>query len=773
MSLRQGGALAAVIVVCALGSARDSWAQGTLPSGWTSRDVGAPAIAGSSSYSGGTWTLNGAGSDIWETTDQFHYAYRQATGDIDISVRVASIEQVHSWTKAGLMIRESLTGNARHVDMLLTALEGFAFQHRTTAGAATTHTSGGPGAPPRWVRLVRSGNQFTGYRSNDGASWTVVGTVTVALPANVYVGLAVSSHHVGDAARATFTNLTQPTGLPSPWLNRDIGGPTPAGSAAVASGTFTIAAGGTDIWDLSDQFQFVYQPIQGDTEIVARVTGLERTHDWAKAGVMIRETLNPDSRHLSMFATGASGWSYQDRTITGGTTFHTPGPSGAPNGWVRLVRQGNTFTAYHSTDGNTWSTVGTDTVSLASTVYVGLAVTSHDPGALTSATFTNVTVRTPTSANRAPTLQFTSPVDGATFTAPATLEFRVSASDSDGTIARVELYRGSTMVKNDVTNPYSHNLTNVQAGTYQLRAVAYDDDGASAQTTVSVTVNPAGNQAPTVSITTPSSGAGFAAPATIGIQASASDTDGTVARVEFYSGSTLIRTDTTSPYTASWASVPAGSYTLTARAYDNAGASRTSSGINVTVTAGSNQPPLVAITNPAGGTSYGAPASMTIAATASDSDGTIANVDFYSGGQLIGSDSSAPYTAAWNNVPAGSYSLTAVARDNAGATRTSTAVAVTVSTTPPRPTTVVFNASTDHATNVNSYTVAIYRTVDPVTGTPVATRDLGKPTPSSGQITVDISTLIDPLATGSYYAVVRAIGPGGTTPSAPSATFTK
>jgi chitinase len=164
---------------------------------------------------------------------------------------------------------------------------------------------------------------------------------------------------------------------------------------------------------------------------------------------------------------------------------------------------------------------------------------------------------------------------------------------------------------------------------------------------------------------------------------------------------------------------------------------------------------------------------MTIAATASDSDGTVANVDFYSGGQLIGSDSSAPYTAAWNNVPAGSYSLTAVARDNAGATRTSTAVAVTVSTTPPRPTTVVFNASTDHATNVNSYTVAIYRTVDPVTGTPVATRDLGKPTPSSGQITVDISTLIDPLATGSYYAVVRAIGPGGTTPSAPSATFTK
>ena len=85
----------------------------------------------------------------------------------------------------------------------------------------------------------------------------------------------------------------------------------------------------------------------------------------------------------------------------------------------------------------------------------------------------------------------------------------------------------------------------------------------------------------------------------------------------------------------------------------------------------------------------------------------------------------------------------------------------------------MFTASADHATNVTSYTVAIYRGADPVTASPVATRDLGKPTPVGGDISVDISTLVNPLPAGTYKAVVRASGPGGTTASTASANFTK
>jgi chitinase len=143
------------------------------------------------------------------------------------------------------------------------------------------------------------------------------------------------------------------------------------------------------------------------------------------------------------------------------------------------------------------------------------------------------------------------------------------------------------------------------------------------------------------------------------------------------------------------------------------------------------------------------------------------------GSQIIATDTSSPYSAAWTNVAAGNYSLTAVARDNSGGARTSSTVLVAVGAVAPRPTTVVFVPSADHATNVTSYVVALYRSTDPATASPVATRDIGKPAIVAGEISVDISTLVNPLAAGSYYAIVRAAGPGGTTPSAPSPSFTK
>jgi regulation of enolase protein 1 (concanavalin A-like superfamily) len=773
-SLRQGGALSAIVIVCVfIAGARHTSAQ-ALPSGWTSQDIGNPSVAGSATASGGTWTINGAGTDIWGTSDQFRFAYRQMTGDVDITVRVATLEALDAWTKAGLMIRDGLAANARHVNFALTGAEGYALQRRLTTGGQTEHTYAGAGAAPRWLRLVRKGNVFTGYRSADGVNWTQAASATVTLPATVNVGLPVTSHVAGNAATVTFTNINTSSTLPSPWQNRDIGGPAPAGTAtATGTGGFTVTGGGTDIWDLSDQFQFVYQPVTGDTEITARVVSVQYTHGWAKAGVMIRESLNADSRHLSYFATPSNGWSYQYRTVTGGTTFDTPGPSTAAPGWVRLVRRGNTFTAYSSTDGTNWVQDATDTVSLASTVYVGLAVTSHNSGTATTASFTNVTVQAPAgSGNQPPAVSFVSP-SSATFTAPASILIEAAATDSDGTIARVDLYRGSTMMKSDVTVPYSYRWENVPAGTYTFTATAVDNDGATTTRSTTVTVNPAGNVPPVVSLTAPTSGATYNAPATIGLTASASDSDGTVARVEFYRGTTLIGTDTTAPYTAQWSSAPAGTYTLTARAYDNGGASTTSTAVNVTVGTSSNQLPNVSITSPTNGASYASPASVTITANATDSDGTIARVDFYVGTTLLGTDTSAPFTAAWSNVAAGTYSLTAVARDNAGGTRTSAAVSVTVTGTTTRPTSVVFTASSNHSTAVTSYVVAIYRSTDPITGTPAATRDIGKPTPVNGDITADISTLVNPLPSGTYYAAVRAVGSGGTTSSTASATFTK
>ena len=308
----RGGAVSAVGLVCALAvSASVVRAQSALPTGWASRDIGSTGQVGSASVSSGTWTITGSGANIWGTSDEFRFAYQQITGDVDIRVRLASLEDFRKYSKAGVMIRETLNADSRNAFMLLRADSTLFLQSRAKPGASTTLEDFFAGAAPVWLRLVRRGNQFTGYFSSNGTSWTPAGTATVNMAAAAYVGLAVSSRMDSALMTANFTNLQvgdgqaamamvlTTTALPAPWTGRDIGSPALAGSASAAGGTFTVTAGGIDIWGTSDQFHFVYQPLQGDVEVIARVASLQYADPWSKAGVMIRETLTGASRHAS------------------------------------------------------------------------------------------------------------------------------------------------------------------------------------------------------------------------------------------------------------------------------------------------------------------------------------------------------------------------------------------------------------------------------------------------------------------------------------------
>ncbi len=182
-------------------------------------------------------------------------------------------------------------------------------------------------------------------------------------------------------------------GLPSPWLNQDIGSVGIAGSASHASGTFTLNGSGADIWSTADEFHFVYQTMTGDGEIVARVTSVENTHSGAKAGVMIREALTANSKHVIANTTPLPQRQYLRRASTGGTTTYNLGGTAANPYWVRLVRAGNVFTAYESANGTSWTAIGTaQTITMATNVYVGLVVVSKDNAELNTSTFTNVTV---------------------------------------------------------------------------------------------------------------------------------------------------------------------------------------------------------------------------------------------------------------------------------------------------------------------------------------------------------------------------------------------
>jgi hypothetical protein len=496
--------------------------------------------------------------------------------------------------------------------------------------------------------------------------------------------------------------------------------------------------------------------------------------------------------------------------------------------------------------------------------------------------------------NQPPVVSLTSPLSGTQYTAPGSISLTAAAWDPDGEIARVEFFAGTTRLGAATTAPYSYVWTGVPAGSYSLTAVAYDNLGTGATSSaVTVTVSPPGegpapgsgaiaayafdegggavaddasghgHQGMLVNGPTWTTGrhegglsfdgrddyvdigpvlAGGASQLTVEAWVYRRDTndarvvcksrginipdhvfclgvvgvgdrnivrarlttstgagsyDSTVAfptstwtHVAFtYDGAhvrlfvngqaagTFARTGAVvaSPYVVTignvntWAARYFNGVIDDVRIYDRALSAAAIQADMATPVSGSapvNQPPVVSLTSPLSGTPYTAPATITMTAAASDPDGTIARVEFFAGSARLGAVTAVPYTFAWTGVPAGTYSLTAVAYDDIGASATSSAATVTVSgTTTPAPKLVVFTASADHSTNVTSYVLKIFLPhVDVATAMPIATSDLGKPTPdANGDITVDRSTFFSALAPGSYVATITAVGPGGQT----------
>lgn len=177
---------------------------------------------------------------------------------------------------------------------------------------------------------------------------------------------------------------------PKAFSEADIGSVGFAGSRTVASGVHTVRSSGADIWGTADAFHFSHSPMTGNGEIQARVTAVQNTDTWAKAGVMIREGVGANARNLFVAITPGQGVTFQRRLTVGGNSTFTQTSGLAVPYWVRLVRAGNVFSAYRSIDGVAWTLMGQETVALAATVQVGLAVTSHNNAQLGSGTFDNV-----------------------------------------------------------------------------------------------------------------------------------------------------------------------------------------------------------------------------------------------------------------------------------------------------------------------------------------------------------------------------------------------
>ncbi|MDB5257339.1 MAG: large protein [Chitinophagaceae bacterium] len=321
--------------------------------------------------------------------------------------------------------------------------------------------------------------------------------------------------------------------------------------------------------------------------------------------------------------------------------------------------------------------------------YTLTAKATDNLGSVSTSASRTVTVTTTTPVNQLPVVSLTSPTNGASAIAPASYTLTASATDADGSIAKVEFYNGSTLLFTDNAAPFSYSWTTVAAGSYTLTAKATDNSGASATSSAVIvsSTSSSGNQAPSVKITAPVNNGTYNSPAAVTIMVDAADSDGSIAKVDFYNGTTLIGTDNTSPYYIVWSNVGGGTYPVTAVATDNGGLTKTSAVVNVVVygavTTPTNQAPVVSLTSPANGASSAAPGSFNLTASATDSDGSIAKVEFYNGSILLFTDNIAPYAYSWTNVGAGSYGLTVKATDNQGLASSSAMVTVTVTTAAP------------------------------------------------------------------------------------------
>ncbi|HEX5221861.1 MAG TPA: lamin tail domain-containing protein [Verrucomicrobiae bacterium] len=251
--------------------------------------------------------------------------------------------------------------------------------------------------------------------------------------------------------------------LPPGWSDTDVGGPAISGSADAANGNWTVSGSGSDIWNNADQFHYAYTTVEGDGMITARITSVQNTDPsgWSKAGLMFRNDSTAGSANVTIVATWSQGVSFQWRSTAGGNSqnFGVPGIN-APV-WLRLARNGSTFTGYYSLNGSDWVQVTSRTVALNNSLLAGLDVTAHNNSALHTATFSDVSVLG--SATNLPPQITGQPAD-ALVAVGQNATFNVQLLVTAG--ATYQWYRGAT------------NLPGATNASFSLSPVTPNDNGA-------------------------------------------------------------------------------------------------------------------------------------------------------------------------------------------------------------------------------------------------------------------------------------------------------
>ena len=375
------------------------------PGGWSCQDVGNPVAVGDQSLNVGTWTLDGSGKDSANNFDQFHFVWQSLSANGSVSARVVTQTNANTWAKAGAMLRQGTAGDSAYYAAFVSPGNGVVVQYRPVEGLGTQVIAGPASTVPTFLRIARSGSTYCTYTSGDGVNWSaVIGTcLRLNLSGPMLAGLAVTSENAGVVSVATFDKVkisttapTPPTNCPAGWSCSDIGYPVPAGSQYQSNGTWNILAGGDDIWGTSDQFRYVAKPLSAGGSVIGRITAQTNSNPWAKAGVMLRQNATADSAYYAASMTPGNGIVVQYRAAQGAYAQQSAAMPATTPAYLAAARSGNTFTTYTSSNGTNWTPVVGSSVTMNTTgpMLAGLAVTSHDSSASSTATFTGVRVST-------------------------------------------------------------------------------------------------------------------------------------------------------------------------------------------------------------------------------------------------------------------------------------------------------------------------------------------------------------------------------------------
>nr|WP_239135331.1 DUF1349 domain-containing protein [Streptomyces sp. SID12488] len=358
---------------------------------------------------GGRFTITDAGADIWGTGGQHDDAYGtvyqadSAVNGTSVTARVDNVDNTNGWAKAGVVLRNDLTGNgssAGYAVATATPSNGVSFQWDSNADGyldQLTSTASTVKAPV-WVRLTRTATTVSAYYSTDGSTFTQVGsTVTLPSMATTQDAGVIHTAHSTTPGSATFSNLQIVT---SPYKAYSS---IPA-AVSQSGGVTSLTSAGIDVWrsgaQYDDEYSAAYRTGAAVTSstVTVHVDSQDTTNGWAKAGLMLRNNIasaGSSTGYLVLAATPASGIALSYDSNSDGyldTNVLKTGTAAVAPVWLRLVRSGTSVTGSYSADGTTWTTVGTATLTGANTTLdAGMFSTAH-AGTIGTANFSQFSV---------------------------------------------------------------------------------------------------------------------------------------------------------------------------------------------------------------------------------------------------------------------------------------------------------------------------------------------------------------------------------------------